>query len=155
MADDGYSSSAWDSTDNAGPTTANHVHTHSRSQGGHITSLQEQSPTSPPDIHMPLLPPKSSSPPPRSSTDSAGRSSTSKWLDSIPVTVEHKDALSTIPSDAGSLVETSFDENVLRALCDLDVSGHRRQPFSAQLNTPTTVRSPPLTRPHKTEYGLV
>lgn len=38
----------------------------------------------------------------------------------MPVTIERKDTLSMIPSDAVSLVETSFDENVLRVLCELD-----------------------------------
>lgn len=38
------------------------------------------------------------------------------------MTIERKDTLSVIPSDAISLVETSFDENVLRVLCELDVS---------------------------------
>ena len=41
------------------------------------------------------------------------------------MTADRKDTLSTIPSDVVSLVEPSFDENVLRALCELDVSGHR------------------------------
>lgn len=38
----------------------------------------------------------------------------------MPVTIERKDTLSVIPSDAISLVETNFDENVLRVLCELD-----------------------------------
>lgn len=58
------------------------------------------------------------SPPLRSSFDSA-----TKWTDNISVTLERRDTtLSTIRSDIGSLVEPSFDENVLRMLCDLDVS---------------------------------
>jgi hypothetical protein len=40
----------------------------------------------------------------------------------VPVTIERKDTLFVIQSDAVSLVETSFDENVLRVLCELDVS---------------------------------
>lgn len=46
----------------------------------------------------------------------------SRRRDSIPITVDRKDTLSTIPSDVASLLEPSFDENVLRALCELDVS---------------------------------
>ncbi|KAI6044486.1 Rho GTPase activation protein [Pisolithus marmoratus] len=63
---------------------------------------------------------KPSSPPPRSSSDSLARSPASKHRDSIPLTAERRDTLSTIPSDGVSLVEPSFDENVLRALCELD-----------------------------------
>ncbi|KAI5993366.1 hypothetical protein EDC04DRAFT_2872677 [Pisolithus marmoratus] len=63
---------------------------------------------------------KPSSPPPRSSSDSLARSPASRHRDSIPLTAERRDTLSTIPSDGVSLVEPSFDENVLRALCELD-----------------------------------
>ncbi|KAF9219752.1 RhoGAP-domain-containing protein [Gyrodon lividus] len=81
------------------------------------SSLIHESATSPSLTSVPI---KSSSPPPRSSSDSLGRSSTSRRRDSIPITVERKDTLSTIPSDVASLVEPSFDENVLRALCEID-----------------------------------
>ncbi|EGN95220.1 hypothetical protein SERLA73DRAFT_95907 [Serpula lacrymans var. lacrymans S7.3] len=120
MADDGYSSSAWESTDNSDPSNATHTNSYARSLPAHPAVFHESSSTSPPNHQIPSLPPKSSSPPPRSSSDSAGRSSTSKWRDSFTVPVERRDTLSTIPSDVGSLVEPSFDENVLRALCELD-----------------------------------
>lgn len=70
------------------------------------------------------LPLKPSSPPPRSSSDSPERSSLSKYHDSIPIAVERKDTLFYPPSEGGHghVVDPSFDENVLRALCDLDVS---------------------------------
>ncbi|TFK60437.1 RhoGAP-domain-containing protein [Pluteus cervinus] len=62
---------------------------------------------------------KSTSPQPRSSTDSVPRPSTSKWRDNQPNVPERQDGLSIIQSES-SLVEPGFDENVLRALCDLD-----------------------------------
>ncbi|KAG2749643.1 RhoGAP-domain-containing protein [Suillus brevipes Sb2] len=115
MADEGYSSTAWESTDNSEFNT---------SQTPHFGLFQ---PNSPSLIHesatapaLSSLPVKPSSPPPRSSSDSLGRTSSSRWRDSVPVTIERKDTLSMIPSDAVSLVETSFDENVLRVLCELD-----------------------------------
>ncbi|KAG2048512.1 RhoGAP-domain-containing protein [Suillus hirtellus] len=115
MADEGYSSTAWESTDNPDPNA---------SQTPYYGLFQ---PNSPSLIHesatapaLSSLPVKPSSPPPRSSSDSLGRSSSSRWRDSVPVTIERKDTLSVIPSDAISLVETSFDENVLRVLCELD-----------------------------------
>ncbi|KAH7922595.1 RhoGAP-domain-containing protein [Leucogyrophana mollusca] len=111
MADDGYSSSAWESAENSDPSHPSYGLFQPN------PSVLHESSTSPAVSSLPVKP---SSPPPRSSSDSLGRSSTSKWRDSIPVTVERKDTLSTIPSDVASLVEASFDENVLRALCELD-----------------------------------
>ncbi|KAG1732356.1 Rho GTPase activation protein [Suillus lakei] len=115
MADEGYSSTAWESTDNSDPSTSQTPH-YGLFQPNN-PSLIHESATAP---ALSSLPVKPSSPPPRSSSDSLGRSSTSRWRDSVPVTIERKDTLSMIPSDAISLVETSFDENVLRVLCELD-----------------------------------
>lgn len=70
----------------------------------------------------PLAPSGSSSPPPRTSADSGGRPSTSRYRDSLQVAAERRDTASAGLSEAPPLVEPSFDENVLRALCDLDVS---------------------------------
>jgi hypothetical protein len=118
MADEGYST-AWESTDNSDPNT-NQTLVYGLFQPNN-PSLIHESATAP---ALSQLPVKSTSPPPppRSSSDSLGRSSTSRWRDSVPVAIERKDTLSTIPSDAISLVEPSFDENVLRVLCELDVS---------------------------------
>ncbi|KAG0703978.1 Rho GTPase activation protein [Suillus ampliporus] len=115
MADEGYSSTAWESTDNSDPN-ASQILPYGLFQPNN-PSLIHESATAP---ALSSLQVKPSSPPPRSSSDSLGRSSTSRWRDSVPVTIERKDALSMIPSDAISLVETSFDENVLRVLCELD-----------------------------------
>lgn len=117
MADEGYSSTAWESTDNSDPNT-NQTPIYGLFQPNN-PSLIHESATVP---ALSPLPVKSTSPPPRSSSDSLGRSSTSRRRDSVPVAVERKDTLSTIPADAISLVEPSFDENVLRVLCELDVS---------------------------------
>lgn len=116
MGDDAYSPSVWDSTDHSDPS--NPGHTPYGLQPGNLSFLHESA-TTPAFISAQG---KQSSPPPRSSSDSLGRSSTSRRRDSIPITVDRKDTLSTILSDVSSLVEPSFDENVLRALCELDVS---------------------------------
>ncbi|KAF8141964.1 hypothetical protein EV363DRAFT_1249073 [Boletus edulis] len=115
MGDDGYSPSVWDSTDHSDPS--NPGHTPYGLHPGNLSFLHESA-TTPAFMSAPGKP---SSPPPRSSSDSLGRSSTSRRRDSsIPITVDRKDTLSTVPSDVVSLVEPSFDENILRALCELD-----------------------------------
>jgi hypothetical protein len=78
----------------------------------------------------PSLSSKSSSSPPRSSTevDLAGKPSpqtTARWRNSLPAgTQQRGDVTPPGPQSGASanVVEPSFDENVLRALCDLDVS---------------------------------
>lgn len=63
---------------------------------------------------------------PRSSSESAGRTSSSKWRESLAqTTLERRDTITTATTnpEPPSVVEPSFDENVLRMLCDLDVSG--------------------------------
>jgi len=66
----------------------------------------------------------SASPQPRSSSESAGKSPTSKqpWRDNAANLVDPRDTVSIVQSGTPSLVEPTFDENVLRALCELDVS---------------------------------
>ncbi|EPQ56726.1 RhoGAP-domain-containing protein [Gloeophyllum trabeum ATCC 11539] len=72
---------------------------------------------------IPLPPTKPTSPAPRSSSESHGWSSTTKWRESAQVTLERRDTYSTLPTEAApSIVEPNFDENILRALCDLDCS---------------------------------
>lgn len=117
MGDDGYSPSVWDSADHSDPSNPGHA-PYGLTHPGNLPLLHESATTP----AFTSIPGKLSSPPPRSSSDSLGRSSTSRRRDSIPIAVDRKDTLSTIPSDVASLVEHSFDENVLRALCELDVS---------------------------------
>ncbi|KAI6010918.1 RhoGAP-domain-containing protein [Pisolithus orientalis] len=111
MGDDAYP---------ARKSTADHSDSSNPADGvtslGHHSVIQEGV-TSPTLTQVSLKP---SSPPPRSSLDSPVRSPVSRHRESIPLTVERRDTLSTIPSDVVSLVEPSFDENVLRALCELD-----------------------------------
>ena len=63
---------------------------------------------------------------PRSSSDSRSKSPTSQpWRDTAPSLSDRREPLSTIQSATSSLVEPSFDEHVLRALCELDVISPR------------------------------
>jgi hypothetical protein len=97
MADDTYTTSAWDSSDNqSGPSSYHHP-----------VQLVDSQDSSPPG--------NASSSQPRSSTDSIGRS----WRDSQTVGGDNRETVG--PNDAASLVDASFDENVLRSLCELDV----------------------------------
>lgn len=109
MAEDGYTSSAWETTDGSDTNPLSNHQNHGRAQP--LPLVVEISPT-------PSIPPKSVTPPPRASSDSA-----LQWHDNTPVTLERRDtAVSKVPSEGGTLVDASFDENVLRALCELDVS---------------------------------
>lgn len=79
--------------------------------------------------------------PPRSSSESASRTPSSKWGESFgQTTLERRDTITTITTnpEITNVVEPNFDENVLRMLCDLDVSvlrsggwcpGTQRLPF--------------------------
>ena len=86
----------------------------------------------------PSLSSKSSSSPPRSSTEvdltsKPSPSSTARWRNSLPPGAQRAEAPSAgAQSGAGTVVEPSFDENVLRALCDLDVSSfcHKSKGFN-------------------------
>jgi hypothetical protein len=74
----------------------------------------------------PSLSSKSSSSPPRSSTDvdfvgKSSPSATARWRSSLAAT-QRTDVTSSAQSDSTTVVEPGFDESVLRALCDLDVS---------------------------------
>ncbi|KAJ7281564.1 Rho GTPase activation protein [Mycena rebaudengoi] len=75
--------------------------------------------TGPSSYHRPLRltdpqdPSNSAPSQPRSSTDSVGRS----WRDS-PTVGDYRESIAA--TDTASLVDASFDENILRSLCDLD-----------------------------------
>jgi hypothetical protein len=106
MADDTYTAPAWDSADNSdfqsGPSSYHHP--------VRLVDSQESSP--------PPNPPPSQ---PRSSTDSIGRS----WRDSQTVGGDNRESVDhpNANNDSATLVDASFDENVLRSLCELDVRG--------------------------------
>jgi Rho GTPase-activating protein RGD1 len=109
MAEEGYLSSAWESGDQFELPSG-----HGRPQLRTFDSAE----TSSQGAHA-----MSSSSHPRSSVDSPGRSSTSKWPESPPqdLPTERREGPSIVHGDTASLVEPSFDESVLRALCELDV----------------------------------
>jgi hypothetical protein len=58
---------------------------------------------------------------PRSSIDSAGIHFSSSPQDSLPAGPDRHDTLTTLHDESATLVDASFDESVLRALCELDV----------------------------------
>lgn len=118
MADEGYTSSTtWPGGDSSDHTDGLHnSNSYGRPSFQSLDSVDESSSSG---LHV-----LSTSPQPRSSTDSAGRSPlTQPWRDpGTALPADRRDTLSTIHSNPPSLVEPSFDENVLRALCELDVS---------------------------------
>lgn len=106
MSEEGYPSS-WDHAD-SDPQTSNHGHGYDRMPPSQPYYSRES-------LDVPLTPTKSVSPP-RSSAESPTRSTHTKWRDSsIPVV--HNGSV----ADTETLVDSNFDETVLRALCDLDV----------------------------------
>lgn len=113
MTEDGYTSStAWDSGDQSD------LHSFGGQFHGRpsFKSLDAVDETSSVNGHF-------TSPQPRSSSDSRSKSPTSQpWRDTTTVLSDRLETLSTIHSGTPSLVEPSFDENVLRALCELDVN---------------------------------
>lgn len=129
MPDEHYSSASWDYVDNASgasPTASYASHsitgrpsmsTPAREQGSSRGSPNTD--TSPPP---PTAPSKSGSPPPRLSVESLSKSSAapSRWRESVS-TLERQNTISSTVGEPVQLVEPSFDENVLRALCDMDV----------------------------------
>jgi Rho GTPase-activating protein RGD1 len=119
MADEGYTSSAAWETDHS---ELHSVSSHSRPP---LRSLDSTGSSSP---HL-----KSFSPLPRSSTDSAGPS---QWRDSPTVSVERRDTLASFQTqvEAPSLVESNFDESVLRTLCDLDVRSFAQSCLALKTN---------------------
>lgn len=113
MTEDGYLSSAWDGDHSDFQNSAGH----GRPQLRTFESADTSSSSSRIDSTSPI--------PVRTSVDSAGRASTSRWQESPTThmtTLERRDNASTIHSEPIALVEPTFDESVLRALCDLDVS---------------------------------
>ncbi|KAG5654214.1 hypothetical protein H0H81_006248 [Sphagnurus paluster] len=108
MAEDGYLSSAWESGDQSDfQNGAGHGRPHLRT----FESVESASSNSP---HI-----TTTSPLPRSSIDSTGQSS--RWHDSPPApSSDRRDTITAAHNEPPNLVEPTFDENILRALCDLD-----------------------------------
>ncbi|KAI0918052.1 hypothetical protein AcV5_002832 [Taiwanofungus camphoratus] len=116
MSEERYSPSSWDNGDGS------EAHHSAQPHNGYSRQPLTQGPVVVSRESLDIVPPtptKSISPP-RSSADSPSRPSGSKWRDSAlpaPVTAELPD---NVTLDSATLVEPSFDENVLRALCDMD-----------------------------------
>ena len=108
MSEGRYSPTSFDHADGS------EVH-HSVSNNGYVPGQPVESRDSL-DVNgaVPLTPTKSTSPP-RSSTESPTRLSSQRYSTLPAPAAEVTDV------DGATLVEPSFDENVLRALCDLDV----------------------------------
>ncbi|KAG6898315.1 hypothetical protein C0992_011906 [Termitomyces sp. T32_za158] len=102
MTEDGYLSSAWDGDQSDFQNRASH----GRPQLRTFESAETSSSSTRVDSTSPI--------PSRTSVDSAGRASTSRWHE----TSERRDNASAIHSEPVALVEPTFDESVLRALCD-------------------------------------
>jgi hypothetical protein len=80
---------------------------------------------------VPPAPSKSNSPQPvapRLSSDSANKPSSSKWQDGVP-TVERRDTITTMVTNDSTGIMESFDDSILRALCDLDVRNFGHNSF--------------------------
>jgi Rho GTPase-activating protein RGD1 len=115
-------------SDRDGPRSVDHStsweHTSSWHTNGGAFSDIDHSPsgrrTGLPLDGMQSLSISSSGSPQRASFDSAARPSMSRWRDSIQVEAERR-GMSPTTMDTPTLIEPTFDENVLRALCDLDV----------------------------------
>lgn len=131
VADEAPSSGSTDGHPILGSPTANHspnplqLQSHPAQQPAISASS-----SNPPNLAIssrPSLSSKSSSSPPRSSTDAdlpgkPSPSTTARWRNSLPPGTQRAEGPSGAQGSATTVVEPSFDENVLRALCDLDVS---------------------------------
>ena len=164
MPDEHYSSTSWDYVDNtsgASPTASHASHSYN-GRPSMTTPAREQgssrgSPNTDPSPPPPAAPSKSGSPPPRSSVESFSRSSAVplKWRESLH-TLERSNTISSTVGEPMQIVEPSFDENVLRALCDMDV----RIPLNHLLWTLlmpqfTPVRRPFTFRPNQAKHGVL
>lgn len=119
MSEERYSPSSWENADGSDTHHSAQVH----NGYGRLPLSQGHQVGSGESLNLngagPPTPTKSNTPP-RSSAESPTRPSGSRWRDSVlPAATEVPDN-ATI--DSATLVEPSFDENVLRALCDMDVS---------------------------------
>ena len=113
MSEEGYPASSWErsSSDVHPPHNAYTMPTSAQ-------TLQSRDSL---DVHpgVPPTPTRTTSPP-RSSLDSPHRTTNLRWRDST--TAGAGSVSLHQPDDESSVLGTDFEENVLRALCDLDVS---------------------------------
>ena len=114
MSEEGYPTSNWEHTDSETLASSN---LHHRNNKQHHQSYHRSVDSLDIPAHTPLSPTKSPSPG-RSSAESPTRNgSSSKWRDSV-LAAGGKEP----PASEDLVVEASFDESILRALCELDVS---------------------------------
>lgn len=152
MHDERYSSSSWDYADNSttdSPTTSQASHSHHHYFSRHPMSQGPSSDTTHP-TPIPTIP---VSPDGRSSIELNALASAPqpRWRDSMS---NGRDTASTIAGDP--MVEPSFDENVLRALCDMDVRSIILISCTilADLRL-LAVRCTAFAGPNKTKHGLL
>ena len=107
---------------------------------------------SPLTSQAPPTPSKSSSPTPNSADVVSPTSPTPRWRDSV-ATLERRDTISSVPSEVVNVVEPSFDETVLRALCDLDVC--QSSSISSYLSLAVKVWGATTFGSNKAEYGVL
>lgn len=150
MPDESSVSPSWEyylDSNGLSPTGSNHLY----------PNLSHTPPTN--DSTFPTNP--LSSPQPRTSSESVGRTSSSKWRESAGhSTLERRGTVTTITTnpDTSTLVEPSFDENLLRMLCDLDVSGlscKRMGCLGLRNLWLITVLRPAVTGQNQTEHSVV
>lgn len=103
MPEDGYSTTGWDSTEPSETSYGRPSITSRDGSAESTTGLGHQL--------------RAGSPQPRISSDSGGVSSGSRWRDTATALSDSQE----ISAPNAELVEATFDENVLRALCDMDV----------------------------------
>ena len=132
------------------PTATNGPHPYQSHPAQSSTSASNSNSPNVAIPSRPSLSSKSSSSPPRSSTevDFVGKSSpsaTARWRNSLS-TAQREDGTSSAQSDSNTVVEPGFDESVLRALCDLDVSVMPKSRLSSSQPPPHQVRSAFVTR---------
>lgn len=113
MSEEGYPASNWDHTDSEHPSSSAHNHAYN-DRPPYVSRESLDVPGAP------LSPTKSASPP-RSSVESPIKTRDVRWRESA-----NAPSSTVVPPSEDGLVDASFDENVLRALCDLDVSTSHR-----------------------------
>ena len=139
--DETHTTSSWDYVDTNGgigsPTASVTSHSQAYNQLTQHSSSSRDSPSSTLS-HVPPTPTKATSSPPRSSTDSPAKPSApkSRWRESLRA-AERQDAGYGVTGEFGHIVESGFDENILRALCDMDVCTSL---YSSELPSQYTLR---------------
>lgn len=141
MSEEGYPASNWEHTDSDHPSSTHHAY----NSAPYISRDSLDVPG------VPLTPTKSASPP-RSSVESPTRGNNFRWRDSVP---QPANSSSGLPPAEDGILDTSFDENVLRALCNLDVRPCCFDIVSLNDAEPTPVRRSFALGPNKTEHDLL